>query len=176
MKVVAFDVGVKNLAFVAMTGECRVTAWENLAVAGESLEENVRAVHTLLLARPAFLEHIDVVLIERQPPLNRRMSCLAFALFMFFLGRAPRVLFVDPKTKTSAFAAFLASGAVPPAATPPTKSNAYRRRKAESVACARHALAGTPWLQFLDSAPKRDDLADSLLHAYSWVRSQPLQL
>lgn len=174
MKVLAFDVGVKNLAFVAMNGDRALLAWENVAVPGDTLEENVRAVHALLRARPAVFCDADVVLIERQPPLNRKMSCVAYALFMFFLDRCPSVLFVDPKVKTSGFAQFLADTA--PADPTEAPGKAYRRRKAESVACARHALAGSPWLAVLDGHRKLDDLCDAYASAYSWIARQPVRV
>lgn len=177
MKVLAFDVGIKNMAFVAMTGERAVLAWENVAVPGDTLEANVRAVHALLRARPALFEHADVVLIERQPPLNRKMSCVAHALFMFFLDRCPAVHFVDPKVKTSGFADFLAHRPQEDDSRGnDSRGNAYRRRKAESVACARHALAGSPWLAVLDGSRKLDDLCDAYASAYSWIGRQPVRV
>ena len=176
MKVLAFDVGVKNLAFVAMTGDRALLAWENVAVPGDTLEANVRAVHALLRARPALFGSADVVLVERQPPLNRKMSCVAHALFMFFLDRCPSVLFVDPKVKTAGFADFLATRAASGPDRTDTPGAAYRRRKAESVACARHALAESPWLAVLEGARKLDDLCDAYTSAYSWIGRQPVRV
>ena len=171
MRIAAFDVGVRNLAFVVTEGPTAVVAWEAVALPGKSLEDNVRALHEVLRAPPHHFDGLDAVLIERQPPVNRTMSCLAFALLAFFLPRVPAVHFVDPKTKLAGFES--GEGDEGERGRP---REGYRARKARSVTCVRAVLRGSPWLRVLDAAPKRDDLADAFALAYTWRSAQPVRL
>lgn len=167
MRVLAIDVGVKNLSFCLLTDTCEVEAWEVLALGGTTVEANVRSLHETLRGRPQ-LRGADEVVIERQVRANVRMSCVASAALMFFLQAGTPARYVEASHKLRGFRGVVdasAEGTAVPRA-------GYRRTKALSVLCARSVLRGR-WLEFLEALPKKDDAADSFTMAYSYVKDLP---
>lgn len=106
----------------------------------------------------------DVVLVERQAGANTRMMCLASALLMHFLERVKLVEFVDTRHKLTGFPVLPASIKLP--------KSAHRRNKVEAIERVRRDLSQEKWVDFYDSAAKKDDLADSYSYARSFLEKE----
>ncbi len=169
MKVLAFDVGIKNLSLCVLTEAFAIERWEVLALGGKTTEAHVLSLHEVLRDRPWLLEADDVI-VERQMASNTKMSCIAAALLMYFVQNGRPAAYVEASKKTSAFKDLLAH------ATPGSLPKAgYRRTKAQSVMCARFVLQGE-WSDWFEALPKKDDAADALTLAFSWTKDRPVRL
>lgn len=159
MRVAAFDVGVKNLAWCVLGAEGGIEQWRNVALAGKTIEDNVRSLHHIL-AKYASDFDVDVVVVERQMATNTRMSCLGCVLLAHFLDKIDIVEFVEASSKMGAFC----DGPLPK-----VPACAYRKNKAASVARVRACLEGR-WLELFEAHAKRDDLADAYALALAYSR------
>lgn len=169
MSVLAIDVGVKHLAWCVLDERFEIQHWEVVSLGGKTIEQHVKSLHEVLQANPALMS-VDEVIIERQMRTNVRMSCIASALLMYFLQNGKPASYVEASMKTGAFKDLLAQAK--PGSLP---KRGYQRTKAQSVMCARFVLKGD-WLDFFESLPKKDDAADALSLAWSYMKDRPIQL
>jgi hypothetical protein len=105
-------------------------------------------------SKPWTLEATTVV-IEKQPDRNRSMKSIENLLHTYFLIKGKEVVIWDARFK------------VPDCAG--TGKAMYDKRKKTSVKRAREFIEGTEWVAFFDAHKKKDDLADTVMQALSYI-------
>jgi hypothetical protein len=103
------------------------------------------------------------VLIEKQPDRNRGMKGIENLLHTYFLVKEKEVVIWDARHKIPDHAG--AGKAM------------YAKRKKASIERARAFIAGTGpnenWVKFFDDHKKKDDLADTVMQALSFIEKRP---
>lgn len=182
MRMLAWDVGIVNLAFCLLQGSSAedfvVLDWDviNLVPKGACKKVDNEALRLRLIAaldalRDRLLpEQLDAVIIENQPVLkNPVMKALAGCLFDYFLLRGKvdsslvhQVQFSSPINK-------LRLGILSASETEEvrrcTKSKYLFNKKIAVLTCER-ILSGRAEIARINASKKRDDLADCFLLAY----------
>jgi hypothetical protein len=101
----------------------------------------------------------DTVIIEKQPDRNRGMKAIENLLHTYFLIKEKTVVIWDARHK------------VPDVAG--AGKARYAQRKKTSIERARKFIDGSELVPFFDKHKKKDDLADSLLQALSFIDKRP---
>ena len=174
-RVIGIDVGTKNLAVCCVRCADSTTATseysiEHWAVLGDG-QSAVGAVHALLERELDVPPGIDVV-IERQPIKNPTMAKMQHYLEMYCASRGAAVHVQDSKRKL----VYAATTPWWPADAPDKPSYHMRKKLAVAVTSGfvgAHASADIQKL-FCDSK-KKDDLADSFLHAVAFIQKSELK-
>jgi hypothetical protein len=180
MRVVSFDVGTRNLAFVVadVGADVAVRAWRSVSVVDGPVTRMPKSgVIEALLAALHDLDELlecDTVLIETQPrfaPLNLQVAHAVEAFFLLRkrvdLGEPVAVHYVHAGLKNQLCAAVAV--ARPAGLTPryaKYKANKQRAVAACAALVARDAALAALWAAF----PKKDDPADCLLQLLAWLR------
>ena len=85
MKVLSFDVGMKNLAFCIFNTECSlIEYWKIIDITPKPKENSCATMVNLLDTIPDLL-HVDKVLIEKQPSKNNKMRIIEGLLNAYFV-------------------------------------------------------------------------------------------
>jgi hypothetical protein len=151
----SIDCGIKNLAMCLLDPTTKkIRQWD---VSG------VPPKHSAGLF-PCMVKHLDTktwaleattVVIEKQPDRNRSMKSIENLLHTYFLIKGKEVVIWDARFK------------VPDCAG--TGKAMYDKRKKTSVKRAREFIEGTEWVPFFDAHKKKDDLADTVMQALSYI-------
>lgn len=159
----SIDVGIKNLAMCLFDPSSkRIHQWE---VSG------VPPMHSDGLY-PCFLRHLrerqwvleaNTVLIEKQPDRNKGMKSVENFLHSYFIIHDKDVIIYDARHKI-------------PDVVGAGKAQ-YARRKKASIERAKAFLTATganaDWVGFFEKHKKKDDLADTVMQALSFVNRVP---
>jgi hypothetical protein len=157
----SIDVGIKNLAMCIMNPEKKIEFWE---VGG------VPPLHSdgLFLSMKRHLdsksfEHVTKVLIERQPDKNKGIKSVEHFLHTYFLCHDKEVVIWDARHKI-------------PDVVGPGKAQ-YTKRKKASVERCRTFLEelNSEWLEQFDKSKKKDDLADTVMQALSYMDKKVIE-
>jgi len=163
MAVVAIDVGVKNLAYCAMTWDGTVIEWENTSLLGPNEKykpsQLVPYVVRWVRDRAIILQTADKVIVERQMRCNMRIIEAVLQTLLF--DRCTVVPATDIKDCFG------------------LRRHNYRLNKKAAVQHVRDLLEAKAavcqihanWLTVFDSSGKKDDLADSYLMALAFSNS-----
>ena len=158
--ILSIDVGIRNLA-MCMIGEDRVIdRWDVDGVPPEGGD-----LYVLLKNHFDEREWVlgaDTVLIEKQPDKNRKMKSVENFIHAYFLIHGKNTIIYDAKHKI-------------PDISGPGKIK-YRQRKAASVErCLAFLKETDQHVAFFRSHTKKDDLADTVMQALSYInRKQPV--
>jgi Poxvirus A22 protein len=148
MRVLAIDVGIRNLAFCCLEDGC-LLAWANEPLAGAEYKptDTVHHVMRFVEAHRQLFDSCDKLVIERQMRVNMRV--VEAALHALFYAKCT---IVHARTIKARFGL--------------CKRN-YQQNKAAAVACVDDLLAGNTaeLAAAYRAARKRDDLADAYLMA-----------
>lgn len=173
MRVLSFDVGIKNLAFADVDFAERGSAGEEqkppptrvlsvgvIDVSSKTVAKLIVNIVTALEARFRPAEY-GAVLIENQPAFkNPRVKTVQTAIHTWFAARDPKtnVVLCAPKGKNTLCCAL--NGETPP--------KNYREAKTQAVRTAKSILGGS-----VLPNPKPDDVADAFLQAlHFFLKSQ----
>lgn len=169
-RIIAFDVGIKNLAYCDMNfddQEETINRLESLSLTGD-------AKHLDLLARSLFdtLQHqfppdlrFDLVMIENQPvKINPVMKSIQMMIYSFFVMRHDKVKLVAASNKTKMLN-LLEADTVQNITEQLTLSSKYANTKRMSILIADHLLAKADSAVHakFKASKKKDDLADAYL-------------
>ena len=175
MRVLSFDIGIKNLAF-CYTDEGRIIQWDVVDISDKTVsavcERCMRALHERFGSAP----FLDMVLIENQPvQKNPTMKTIQIVVFSYFLraktidGTVGSIHFVSAgkKNKLAETFGFEVS----------TKSK-YTRAKKLSILCVKHILENdsvvTEWNEHFMKHKKKDDLADAYMQLLAHINYKPV--
>lgn len=178
--VIAVDVGLRNMSWCVCAGpeglepqelaaRLRLISWttETLPLpAGARPADALRAVVEHVAGKEELLRAADAVVIEQQPA--ARMREVAACLFGLArrAARPEALVLLQPSRRKLELV-------VQDAPELCGDRSSWAARKRAAVALTRHVLAERPeWLSVLASAKKKDDMADSFLHAVAYLAKQ----
>ena len=167
MKILSFDVGIKNLAYCIFDSQSqKIQNWNIIDITAKKKDNACAHMVALLDNYPELLDS-DIVLIEKQPSRNNKMRIIEGLLNAYFVikgitnkeSNIEKVIVYSAKHKLGKD-------------TFKGKSN-YTQRKKLGVFRTEAFLKGYPQTdEFHDmflTSKKKDDLADSLLQALSYI-------
>lgn len=187
MRLLSFDCGIKNLAYVVIVFDSisktwKIEAWDVLNIMKD--EMNVKKVDfytssSLLMStlKSVFAEtgSFDFVLIENQPCIkNPTMKSIQIMIYTYFFLNQPtsckvRLVSASNKLKVKEMPCMEDICAIKERA----KNNKYKENKLLGVAYAYHYLnnhisENGVWVNFFNSHRKKDDLADCILQGIAY--------
>jgi len=188
MRIVSFDIGIRNLAFCVIEGrcvdddnlpvkegynlECSIINWGiiNLCETDEKVKKiSLTTLCTRLVERldavPDLLESIDYVILENQPVyMNPKMKSVQMMLFTYFIMRGTtRIKMFSPRRKLEVY-----NG-------PPVECHLktkYAQTKFLGIAYCKYMIRNTFHGDFFNANKKKDDLADSFLQGVLFLQKE----
>ena len=157
----SIDCGIKNLAMCLIDPLTKkIHQWDVSGVPPKHADGIFPCMVRHLNAKPWILE-AKTVLIEKQPDRNRAMKGIENLLHTYFLIKEKDVVIWDARHKIPDHAG--AGKAM------------YAKRKKASVERARAFIAegNENWIKFFDEHKKKDDLADTVMQALSFIEKRP---
>lgn len=158
--ILGIDVGQKNLGACVWSPERGIVqwgVWDSDGTWASSISTALRANAT-----EDFMRDVTDVVIEHQPSKNPTMTRIMHYLEFFFVDRGHRVHIQDSKHKL-----LYASTTpwFPKDSTDREWTYRYRKKLAVQTVQTYLELSQSSWLEMYAGHTKKDDLADSLLHA-----------
>ena len=159
----SIDCGIKNLAMCLIHPVTKkIHQWDVSGVPPLHADGIFPCMVRHLKEKPWVLEASTVV-IEKQPDKNRGMKAIENLLHTYFLVAEKDVVIWDARHK------------IPDCAGPGKAM--YAKRKKASIERAREFIAGEgpnkDLVKFFDSHKKKDDLADTVMQALSFIDKRP---
>jgi hypothetical protein len=153
MIVASFDIGEKNLAHVICQGD-KVIDMVHINVLikkNQTISESCDYISTHLSEKD--WSNVNIILLERQMKVNIRALCIAQHIWTWFRIKYPdlKIEYVSARLKTNG------------------EKLTYRERKKYTVVETRTRLKDTPFITYLDSLPKQDDVSDAYMQYISWT-------
>jgi len=155
----SIDVGIKNLAMCLIDPKTKkIKSWDVDGVPPNHSDGLYLSLIKHLESKPWICESRQV-LIEKQPDRNKGMKSVEHLLHAYLLTKDPtrEVIIWDARFKV-------------PDVAGPGKAK-YAARKAASIERARKFIkeTNTEWVEFFDKHKKKDDLADTVMQALSFI-------
>jgi hypothetical protein len=161
MCLLSIDVGIKNLAMCMIDeSDSRVMHWDVSGVPPLHKDGLFPSLRNHLDDKPWVLE-AATVLIEKQPGVNKTMKTVENFLHSYFVIKNPssEVIIYDARHKV-------------PDVVGGGKAQ-YRKRKQAAVDRCREFIKNSPvnahWMDTFVASKKKDDLADTVLQALSYI-------
>ena len=158
--ILSIDVGIKNLA-ICQIDECTkiVKEWDVSGIPPEHSDGLYPCLRRHLDAKPWTLES-TTILIEKQPGQNKKMKTVENFLHAYFVIKCPsaETIVYDARHKVPDV---VGSGKA-----------MYKKRKQTAVNRCQEFLEEGPnkhWLEHFKVSKKKDDLADTVLQALSFI-------
>lgn len=162
MCLLSIDVGIKNLAMCLIReSTCEVLQWDVSGVPPQHRSGLFPSLRDHLDGKPWVLQ-ATTVLIEKQPGMNKTMKTVENFLHSYFVIKNPGAITIiyDARHKVPDVAG---SGKA-----------RYRQRKQASIDRCREFIKGSAinlhWMPTFVASKKKDDLADTVLQALSYIR------
>lgn len=159
--ILSIDCGIKNLAMCLIDPLTKkINHWDVSGVPPKHADGIFPCMVRHLNSKPWILD-ATTVLIEKQPDRNRGMKGIENLLHTYFLIKEKDVVIWDARHKIPDHAG--AGKAM------------YAKRKKASVERARAFIAegNENWVKFFDDHKKKDDLADTVMQALSFIEKRP---
>jgi hypothetical protein len=161
--ILSIDCGIKNLAMCLIDPkDRRIHKWDVSGVPPMHADGVFPCLVKHLNQKPWTLEATTVI-IEKQPDRNRGMKGVENLLHTYFLVKEKDVVIWDARHK------------VPDCAGPGREM--YAKRKKASIERARKFIEAIgpnrDWVAFFDAHKKKDDLADTVMQALSFIDKRP---
>lgn len=164
MSLLSIDCGIKNLAMCLIDQKTkRIQRWDVSGVPPMHADGIFACMIRHLNEKPWILE-AQTVLIEKQPDRNRGMKGIENLLHTYFLVKEKQVVIWDARHK------------IPDVAG--AGKAKYAQRKKTSIERARKFIEGEineDWIKFFDAHKKKDDLADTVMQALSYIDKRPTE-
>ena len=175
MKILSFDVGIVNLAYCIFdTTLLKIIEWEVITL--ENIKDHCKLHINLIIQldlRKQLTDHIDVVLIEKQPSFNPKMRIIAGCLQSYFFIRGvidaeykiKIIKFFSPKHKLKCYTG-------PELVLTGKNKSKYSQTKQMGIVICRQKLLEFNETELIidkfEKSKKKDDLADSYLQAITY--------
>ena len=165
--ILSIDVGIRNLAMCQFDDTSNtVIQWDVSGIPPEHKDGIYVSLCKHLDERPWILT-CDTILIEKQPDRNKKMVSVMHFLHAYFIIKTPKsdTIIYDARFK------------IPDVAGPGRTQ--YLARKKTAIERCRDFLETTEtnkhWIPMFDTSKKKDDLADTVMQAISFMkRVEPL--
>ena len=163
--ILSIDCGIKNLAMCLIDPrDRRIHKWDVSGVPPMHADGVFPCLVKHLNAKPWTLEATTVI-IEKQPDRNRGMKGVENLLHTYFLVKEKDVVIWDARHK------------IPDCAG--AGKAMYAKRKKASIERARKFIEAIgpnrEWVAFFDAHKKKDDLADTVMQALSFIDKRPAE-
>ena len=160
----SIDVGIKNLALCLIDENSKVIQqWDVSGVPPEHQDGLYKCMNDHLNDRPWVLS-ATTILIEKQPDKNRRIKAVENFLHAYFVIKSPgsETIIYDARHKV-------------PDVVGPGKAQ-YRKRKNTAIERCREFINGvnSHWIDTFTKSKKKDDLADTVMQALSFINRVPV--
>ena len=159
--ILSIDCGIKNLAMCLIDPVTKkIHQWDVSGIPPKHADGIFPCMVRHLNEKPWILEARTVV-IEKQPDRNRGMKAIENLLHTYFLIKEKNVVIWDARHK------------IPDVAG--AGKARYTQRKNASIERARKFIEGgnSNWIGFFDAHKKKDDLADTVMQALSFIDKRP---
>jgi len=159
--ILSIDVGIRNLAMCLLNETNNlVEEWDVSGVPPEHKDGIYVSLRKHLDERPWVLA-ADTILIEKQPDRNKKMISVMHFLHAYFIIKCPKAetIIYDARHKI-------------PDVSGPGKSQYLKRKKVSIERCEEFIRSGPVNMHWLDTflkSKKKDDLADTVMQALSFV-------
>jgi hypothetical protein len=153
----SIDVGIKNLAMCVMTPEKKIRFWEVDGVPPLHNDGLFPCMKKHLDERLVHFTDVTRVLIEKQPDKNKGIKSIEHFLHTYFLCHDKEVVIWDARHKI-------------PDVVGPGRAQYVKRKKASVDRCRVFLQEDNEeWLEQFDKSKKKDDLADTVMQALSFL-------
>lgn len=161
--ILSIDCGIKNLAMCLIDPKIKkIHQWDVSGVPPLHADGVFKCMIQHLNEKPWVLNATTVV-IEKQPDKNRGMKAIENLLHTYFLVKNKDVVIWDARHK------------IPDVAG--AGKAKYTERKKASIERARKFIVSSDtnseWVPFFDAHKKKDDLADTVMQALSFIDKRP---
>lgn len=161
--ILSIDCGIKNLAMCLINPvDRKIHQWDVSGVPPLHADGIFPCMVRHLNSKPWILEARTIV-IEKQPDKNRSMKGIENLLHTYFLTKEKDVVIWDARHKIPDFAG--------------PGREMYTKRKKAAIERTRAFIGGTgpnaDWVPFFDKHTKKDDLADTVMQALSFIDKRP---
>ncbi len=160
--ILSIDVGIRNLALCLLDEdhENLVREWDVDGIPPQHVDGIYKSMRDHLDARPWVLT-AKTILIEEQPSFNKKMVSVMHFLHAYFIIKCPEAETII----------YHASHKIPDIAGP-GKAQYNKRKKASIERCEafiRNGPTNAHWIDTFVKSKKKDDLADTVMQALSFV-------
>ena len=159
--ILSIDVGIRNLAMCLLNETSNlVVQWDVSGIPPEHKDGIYVSLRKHLDERPWILD-ADTILIEKQPDRNKKMVSVMHFLHAYFIIKNPNAetIIYDARHKI-------------PDVAGPGRSQYLKRKKVSIERCEafiRRDDVNAHWLDTFIKSKKKDDLADTIMQALSFV-------
>jgi hypothetical protein len=161
--ILSIDCGIKNLAMCLIDPKSRKIHQWDVSGVPPMHSDGVFPCLVRHLNNKNWVLGADTVVIEKQPDRNRGMKAVENLLHTYFLVANKDVVIWDARHK------------IPDCAGP--GKTMYAKRKKASIERARAFIEAVgpnrDWVSFFDAHKKKDDLADTVMQALSFIDKRP---
>lgn len=162
--IISIDVGIVNLGICMYEKGGIIKKWEVITLSKDNVVKSLKKELTKFVTEEEE-KQIEVVVIEKQPSRNVKMRTIEGMIEMYFTMRNMKCIKYSAKYKLK------------------SQSNAksihgkhnYRERKRLSIEVVKKIVEdpkNTKWKEYYTASKKKDDLADALLQAMSYVNDE----
>ena len=159
----SIDVGIRNLGMCLIDPKTKkIHHWDASGIPPQHSNGLYPCLRDHLKARPWVLESTKI-LIEKQPDRNKTMKSVEHFLYAYFTIHEKDVQLYDARFK------------IPDVAGPGRAM--YLKRKKESVIRCTEFIkeTNTDWCEWFQKQKKKDDLADTVMQARSYINSNKIE-
>jgi hypothetical protein len=160
--ILSIDVGIKNLAMCLLDEDKNnlVVEWDVDGIPPQHRDGVYVSMRDHLDARPWVL-NAKTILIEKQPDRNKKMVSVMHFLYAYFIIKCPKAetILYDARHKI-------------PDVAGPGKAQYNKRKKVSIERCEdfiRSNSVNSHWINTFVKSKKKDDLADTVMQALSFV-------
>lgn len=174
MKVLSFDIGLKNMAYCVVE-DTTLVKWQTLDISGEK-DFNATSKKLLGMLHDEFPDPIyDFVLIENQPvlknPIMKSVQMLVYSYFQIYAYQHGsncdvRLIAAGSKLKVRQKPKLDTDGVI--------NKTGYKNNKLKAILYTQHYLTGQEpkWTEDFSNNKKKDDIADAFCSAVQFLESR----
>ena len=162
MLLLSIDVGIRNLGMCLIDSETKkIKQWDATGIPPEHSGGLYPCLKDHFKNRPWVLES-SKVLIEKQPDKNKKMKSVENFIHAYFVCNDKSVQIYDARHKI-------------PDVVGPGRAMYLKRKKASVDRCSEFLKElNNEWYSWFSSQKKKDDLADSVMQALSYISAVPV--
>jgi hypothetical protein len=174
--ILSFDIGIVNMAYCLIDEDDEnVIDWECFSIKGSTMEQQCRKLASKLddVNFHNNSGYDMTILIERQPKINAKMRVIEGYILMYYVlrgGNHKKIITYSPKHKLKCYVAPTDN----PIVLKCKPGNHYYRKRLGIEHCRRILNGDKKYSEkiknIFDKSKKKDDLADTMLQALSYIR------